>query len=194
MAELQKLHCLLHSLGVHIEARWLPSAVNRHANLLSRTWNLSDTGLTEGLLKEMARAFELERVGFPLNPIGDHSVALRKQGGKNLEEVWREGGGRLWNSPPDLIPVVLQMISREGAEGLLLMPEWRGQPWWGQIKLYGGQMMTVLEYTESEGPAWKRPCGREGNRKWRTAVIRIGGRGAKKKDGSTEGEGFELRS
>ena len=33
-----------------------------------------------------------------------------------------------------------------------------------------------------------RPCGREGNPKWRTAVIRFGGRDGKKKGGSTGGE------
>lgn len=39
MAELKKLQALLQALGVKIEALWLPSAVNRFADSLPRTWD-----------------------------------------------------------------------------------------------------------------------------------------------------------
>ena len=37
MAELRRLHVMMRKLGVSIEARWIPSAVNRFADALSRT-------------------------------------------------------------------------------------------------------------------------------------------------------------
>lgn len=37
MLELRKLEVLLSAIGVKLEARWIPSAVNRFADALSRT-------------------------------------------------------------------------------------------------------------------------------------------------------------
>lgn len=50
MAELRKLQKTLQALGVQLHARWLPSAVNRFADALSRTWDPGDAQVSRRLL------------------------------------------------------------------------------------------------------------------------------------------------
>jgi hypothetical protein len=46
MAELPRLDVTLRALGVRMEARWLPSAVNRYADSLLRQWDPGDVRVT----------------------------------------------------------------------------------------------------------------------------------------------------
>jgi len=50
MIELRRLEVLLRVLGIRIEARWIPSAVNRFVDSLSRTWDPGDAQASETLL------------------------------------------------------------------------------------------------------------------------------------------------
>ena len=45
ISELRKLHRLLQDNGIHIDAKWVLSAVNKFADSLSRTWDPSDVSV-----------------------------------------------------------------------------------------------------------------------------------------------------
>jgi hypothetical protein len=56
MAELRRLEVMLRILGVKLEARWIPSAVNRYADALSRQWDPGDVCATEALVESLCSA------------------------------------------------------------------------------------------------------------------------------------------
>jgi Reverse transcriptase (RNA-dependent DNA polymerase) len=174
MSELRKLRTVLQRYGVHIAARWLPSAVNKYADRLSRTWNTQDVQIERRLVASFQEAFDHQ--GSPIfahAPLGDHPVAVRKQAWCQLQESW-VAGSRLWTPPPELIPLVLGKISREQACGLMLVPTWPNQPWWGRIATSGGRAVCTLPARKDGGPSWRRPNGEGGNDSWTTTVLSFG--------------------
>jgi hypothetical protein len=50
---------MLRALGVRMEAWWLPSAVNRYADSLSRQWDPGDVRVTEELVQSLSNAYAL---------------------------------------------------------------------------------------------------------------------------------------
>lgn len=91
MAELRKLQVLLHVLGVRIEARWIPSAANRFADSLSRTWDPGDARATEALLTSISHEYRLDRIVFAQRPQGEYIVARKKYLKTQMEEDWGTG-------------------------------------------------------------------------------------------------------
>ena len=53
ISELRKLRSMLEILGIKIQSRWLPSAVNKYADALSRTWRPTDLRVTEQLVRDL---------------------------------------------------------------------------------------------------------------------------------------------
>lgn len=76
MAELQWLQVLLQTLGVDIEARWTPSAINHFADALSQTWDPGDVQATTELLQSIMEQQQLDSVVFATRPLGETAVAL----------------------------------------------------------------------------------------------------------------------
>jgi hypothetical protein len=91
MQELRRLQAVMQVLNVQIEARWLPSAVNRFADSLSRQWDPGDVRATETLLRSLCDAYEPDAVVFPYRPIGEHPTARRKYLTTQMEENWGDG-------------------------------------------------------------------------------------------------------
>jgi hypothetical protein len=81
MSELRKLKRTMDHLEIHIGVCWLPSAVNKFADRLSRTWGVTDMRVEESLLESMVKAygFQKETQMLTHHPMGDHPVAVRKQ-------------------------------------------------------------------------------------------------------------------
>jgi hypothetical protein len=78
MAELRRLEVLLRILGVKLEARCIPSAVNRYADALSRQWDPGDVCATEALVESLCSVHEPDEVVFPYRPVGEHPISRRK--------------------------------------------------------------------------------------------------------------------
>jgi hypothetical protein len=78
MAELRRLEVMLRILGVKLETRWIPSAVNRYADALLRQWDPGDVCATEALVESLCSAYERDAVVFPYLPVGEHPIARRK--------------------------------------------------------------------------------------------------------------------
>jgi hypothetical protein len=78
MQEIDCLQAKMKALNVRIEARWLPSAVIRFADSLSRQWDLGDVRGTETFLSSLCDAYGQEAVVSPYRQIGEHLVARWK--------------------------------------------------------------------------------------------------------------------
>ena len=158
MAELRKLQALLVALGVRIEARWLPSAVNRYADSLSRTWDPGDVRATATLVRTAADAYSLDQA-FPFPPIGEHPIAREKHLRSQMTEDWGDGKARLFNPPFDLLPVVVRKLEMEQGRGVVVAPRWRAQAWYSRLCRLADRVH-VLRQTEEEAlftavnPGW----------------------------------------
>lgn len=61
--------------GVKIEARWIPSAVNKFADSLSRTSDPGDARATDQLLRSIQTEYGLNQVAFLDKSLGETMVA-----------------------------------------------------------------------------------------------------------------------
>lgn len=86
MAELRGLQRMMAAPGVTIESRWLPSAVNRYADALSRTWDPGDARATGSFLGSIWREYHLDHVVFHLRPMGETFLARQKYLTTQMEE------------------------------------------------------------------------------------------------------------
>lgn len=99
MSELRSLHTVLTAMKVTLKASWLPSAMNKHADRLSRTWKPADLAVTASLLKSLAESLQLQTVR-RYWPMKDAPAARAKVLRAQFNDFWGDGLSRLWN-PPD---------------------------------------------------------------------------------------------
>lgn len=149
MAELRKLQKILVALDVRLDARWLPSAVNRYADSLSRKWNPADVNVSEQLLAAIQQQYNFDRPAFCARPLNEPRPARLKQIGSQMQEWWGDGKARLWNPPFDFLPLVVRKIQQEGGQGVLLAPFWPAQAWFGQLR----QLATTIHVLDAPAPA-----------------------------------------
>lgn len=71
MYELRKLHVLLRVLGIDLEARSIPSAVNRFADSLSRRWDPDDVRASRELVASIRSHYQLWTDVFARFPMGE---------------------------------------------------------------------------------------------------------------------------
>jgi hypothetical protein len=170
MAELRRLEVMLRVLGVRMEARWLPSAVNRYADSLSRHWDPGDVSITEELVRSLCAAYAPDAVVFRHRPVGEHPVARRKYLQTQMSDYWGDGRARLWNPPFDLLPVVLKKVEDDGGTGVLVAPRWQAQPWYGRLTRLAHRIRVL-----SSGDAAPHLQGRRTlNPSWELVVAEIG--------------------
>jgi hypothetical protein len=163
MAELRRLETMMRVLGVRIEARWLPSAINRYADSLSRQWDPGDLCVTEQLVQSLSDAYAADVVVFPHRPVGEHPIARRKYLAVQMQEDWGDGRARMWNPPFDMLPLVLKKMQIEGAQGVLVAPHWPAQPWFGLLRRLATRMRILdpdlssrsLVGSRRINPAWE---------------------------------------
>lgn len=166
MAELRKLRALLHALGIVIEACWIPSAVNRFSDMLSRTWDLGDVRASESLVASIRRHYHLGPDIFARFPMGETIPARAKQMRIELEAPWNDGRAHLWNPPADFLPLVLRKIEEEKPHGVLLAPYWPAQPWLGRLHKVAREIQVL-----HPNPDYIRAAG--ANDRWRVAIALI---------------------
>jgi hypothetical protein len=68
---------------------------------------------------------------FPLRPLGEHPVFLRRQCHAELAAAWRATDEtRLLCPPTDLLAAVVRNLRLTRAPAILLMPDWPRQSWY----------------------------------------------------------------
>lgn len=99
MVELRRLHQVMVEMKVIVRAERLPSALNKHADSLSRTWNPRNLAAAPLLLQSVATSLQLQTMR-RFWPLGDAPSARRKVMLAQFDEHWGDGKSRLWNPPP----------------------------------------------------------------------------------------------
>ena len=104
MPELRLLREVIRNRGLELDVRWIPSAENRHADRLSRTWDAAAPQVSRSVIASLATSmrtvigrgtvFRHRASG------GEHPVAQRKQAEAALAEHWGDGKSRFFNPPP----------------------------------------------------------------------------------------------
>lgn len=174
MRELRVLQRLLTRLGISLAPEWLPSAENYFADRLSRTWDPRDLKVRARVRKDVLERYAhvglAEGGGWAYRPLGIHPVAMRKVTLVALGEVWGSERARLYCPPVDLISLTVLKIKREGARGVLLVPDWGSAPWMASVMALGEKFWV-----------WEAGQGRDvwaGRRnvqsQWRLRVVEIG--------------------
>jgi hypothetical protein len=167
MAELRRMEIMLRTLGVKVEARWFQSAVNRYADALSRQWDPGDTRATAALVQSLCDAYAPDVVVFRHRPVGEHPIARRKYLATQMAEYWGDGQALLWNTPFDLLPMVLKKVEDDGGSGVL-----KAQPWYGRLT----RLETHLHVLPREETARHLHGSRSLNLNWELVVAEIGPR------------------
>ena len=160
MQELPRLHHILVQMKVVNRANWLPSALNRHADSLSRTWNPRDLAATQSLQESVATSLHLQTVR-RYWPLGEAPAARRKVMTAQFVEHWGDGRARLWNPPPPWIWATLMKIQAEGAHGIIIVPHWTGASWFAKLKTLWRNERVIkpepgrqLSSSDRANPAW----------------------------------------
>lgn len=96
-------------------------------------------------------------------------AARRKYMETQMEEDWGGGMARLFNPPPDFIPLVVRKIEAERAAGVLVVPTWNAQPWYARLAGLASRM-TRLE--PGGRRLWDGREGKAGN--WGMTIAEIG--------------------
>lgn len=124
MHELRELKHVLDKMGIHISAEWLPSAMNRYVDALSRRFNPGDLMIQRQLTRSIAAVMRAQPVDFGRRPLRDPPVFRRIQCLQELDEHWDPTQVRLLCPPPDLITPILIKLRQTSAPAMLLIPKW----------------------------------------------------------------------
>ena len=128
MPELRLLQQLLQRERLELDVRWISSALNRHADRLSRTWDPTEPQLSRAVTAFLKKSLS-DWVGrgqvfrYRMSG-GEHPVAQRKSAEAALLENWGDGRARFFNPPSQLLGITLSKIAREGARGVVVVPLW----------------------------------------------------------------------
>lgn len=143
MAELRRLQKMLVALGISIEARWIPSAVNRFADSISRTWDPGDLWVSRRIVKSIQEQHGLSKVLFARLPLNETYPSRMKHFSSQLQEYWGDGRARFWNAPFAFLPVVIRKIEAEGGQCIILAPFWPAQPWFTRFRAISSHMQLL---------------------------------------------------
>lgn len=170
MSELRRLHSLLVEMKITIRASWIPSALNKHADRLSRTWKPFDLAATPSLMQSLAESLQLQTVRREW-PLKDAPAARVKVLESQFAEYWGDGLSRLWNPPPSLIAMTLLKIEAEQAHGVIVVPHWTGATWYKLLqrvslasRVINPGSAAVFE-SASANPAWALELAEVGHRR-----------------------------
>lgn len=111
MAELHLLNGVLDRLNLRIRAEWIPSAVNRYADALSRRLPRGELHIRQLLRRSVADGMRAPVDALKFRPLGEHPVAQRKVLMQELEVDWSKDGVRLLCPPVDLIQATVNKIN-----------------------------------------------------------------------------------
>lgn len=138
MEELRVLHHLLQRLGISIEAQYIPTAVNRYADRLSRLSTLDDWTINQTAIQDLLRKMEptVDWFADAQNSLCSRFTSeFASPGSLGIDALSHHWGheASFWNPPLKLLSLVVEKIFVEKARGLLVTPWWPAQPWCGRL-------------------------------------------------------------
>jgi hypothetical protein len=159
MTELRTLHKFINTLGITTQASYLPSAVNRFADLLSRLKTLDDWRINPTPLQSLLQQFKpgIDRFADQTSSICARFNSLHLCPGTEAVDALSQPWGQdrnFWNPPIKLLPLVVETISQEAATGIVITPCWPAQSWYAPLKSLSHQATTYEAADLYLPPAW----------------------------------------
>jgi hypothetical protein len=87
-----------------------------------------------------------------------------------MAEDCGDGRAPLWNSPFDLLPLVLKKIEEDRAHGVLIAPQWPAQPCYGRL----GRLASRIRVMDPADTTRSLTGQRVLNPGWELVVAEIG--------------------
>jgi ribonuclease HI len=163
---LRSLLATARQMGIQLQAVHIAGAANDEADRLSRIGTRREYFLKESAYEEMVSALQIrpEIDAFAATPYLPSQVSPEHIG-EALRQSWRERV-LLLHPPVHKIVKTVMKAYQEKAKGILIIPDWRGQPWGPVLSLiarrsirlgtYDTTMITTPRF-KSEG--WRLPPG-----------------------------------
>lgn len=168
MRELRRLKVVLEEMGIHIRAEWLPSAVNKFADGLSRRFPRGDLQIRRQLRHSVVDGMKAPLDAFPFRPLGEHPFYLRTAMYQELNRDWSKDEVMLLCPPVDLIGAVVSKLRHTQAPAMLLIPDWPRQPW-HQAVMHMANRVEKLDQAPTEIWAAQRTL----NPSWRLLMAEV---------------------
>jgi hypothetical protein len=129
MRELRRLKKILDELELQLSSEWIPSVANKFADALSLRFspgNLAGRQILRSSVKDgMMAPLDL----FPLRPLGEHLVSLRRQCHNEFASHLSREEMRLLCPPVGILAEFVRNLRISKAPALLLMLDWLRQAW-----------------------------------------------------------------
>lgn len=168
MRELRKLKVVLDRLGLQMWSEWLPSAMNRYADALSRRFPRGDLRIRRSVRHSILDGIPNGRYAFRYWPLGEPPVAARKQAFAELGAKWTKDEVRLLCPPLDLALATVEKLMRTKSPAVLLVPHWPGQSWYQMAAAMAGTTR-ILDAPGTQ--VWQGL--RKVNDAWRLAYLEV---------------------
>lgn len=175
MADVRRLHNLLQMRGLTIEASWLASVENIHADRLSRVRDSADWRLAPWAFRSLASAWgplTVDRFASAVNTqlprFYSADLCPGTEGVDAFSVSWR--GERNYCNPPFyLVPHVLAKIRAERVSAVVIVPAWDAQPWWRTAVCDAhAAVMLPRDASQPTRPTWEPGAPPPS---WRTAAL-----------------------
>ena len=149
MAEVRRLRALLRHRGLGIEATWLASVENVHADRLSREPDATDWQLTPAAFSSLSAAwgpFTVDRFATTLNAKLPRFNSVRACPGAEAVNAYEQpwAGELNYCAPPFAqAAAALRKCYHEVASAVFVLPAWPAQAWWRQAVLRAQVSVTL---------------------------------------------------
>lgn len=188
MAEVRRLQDVLASLGLHVEATWLPTLANAEADRLSRDSDRTDWRLCPAVFAALTAhwgACTVDRFATIDNTQLPRYNSKECDPGCEAVDVWRQpwrGESNFVNPPFSQAGLAVRKIAADQADAIAILPVWRAQPWWAEARARAGAVCflpsAVVHYTHGRArdarpnPGWTTAAFllRRGGRAWPPAA------------------------
>lgn len=153
-----------------MEARWLPSAVDRFADALSRTWDPRDARATQLVVESVRQEYGLDPDMFRDRPLGGTMMTRTKYLATQMEDDWGDGLCRLWNPPFDAFPSVIRKMEGDGGKYIVNGPHWLTHAWCSRLRRLVSRL-SIMQPTDQGSPLLEGL--RIGNESWGVVVAEV---------------------
>lgn len=125
MRELRRLKTVLDVMGAQIRAEWLPSAMNKSADGLSRRFPHGDLLIRRQLRHSVAAGIGAPLDAFPFRPLGEHPFYFCTAMYQEMDCNWSKDEVLLLRPPVDQIGAVVAELQMTA---MVLIPDCPRQP------------------------------------------------------------------
>jgi hypothetical protein len=168
MRELRRLKKVLGKLRLQLSSEWMPTVAKKFADALPRRFSPGDLAVRQTLRGTVVDGMMALHDSFPLQPVGEPHVFLRRQCHNEFASHWSREETRLLCPPVELMAAVMRKLRVSKAPGLLLMSDWPRQAFY-QPAMDMGTKVHCLPLPPEE--VWTRT--RRLNPSWRLLLIEV---------------------